>query len=124
MATLSLTKLWINRLDDGTAVSAQTAVGRAGSVGADGEIREYAGGRQRAFTRAGRRGAFDATLRQVPSATVAVLESWIGVPVQVRDYRGQVFRGVFFEVPRVEVRDNIDLYDVPLAFRAVTVVGV
>lgn len=124
MATLSLTKLWINRLDDGTAVSAQTAPGRTAALGAEGEVRQYAGGRQRAFTRAARSGTFEAVLRMVPTATVRVLESWIGVPVQVRDHRGQIFYGVFFEVPRIEARDDIDKYDVPLGLRAITVPGV
>lgn len=124
MATLNLTKVWINRLDTGVAVSAQSAPSRKRSMSRDGEVRSYAGGRQRAITRAGVRGGFDFTLKSVPFATVQTLESWMGVPVQVRDHRGQVFVGVFFDVPCDEERDDVNLYDVALSLRTITVSAV
>lgn len=120
MATLNLTKVWVNRLDTGEAVSAQSAPGRARSHSKAGEVRTYASGRQRAITKAGLRGAFDFTLVRVTLAEVLLLESWIGVPVQVRDHRGQRFTGVFFDVPAVEHKDDRDRYDVPLALRTIT----
>lgn len=120
MATLALTKVWINRLDTGEAVSAQSAPGRARSRSKTGEVRTYAGGRQRSVTQAGLRGQWDVTLVRVPLATVELLETWIGLPVQVRDHRGQRFVGVYYDVPAAEHQDNIALYDVPLSLRLVT----
>ena len=121
MATLNLTKVWVNRLDTGQAVSAQTAPDRTRSATLSGEVRGYAGGRQRAFSTAGQRGKFECVLLEVPLATVLLLESWMGVPVQVRDHRGQRFVGAFFAVPATEHKDDLDAYDVALDLSTVTV---
>lgn len=121
MATLDLNRVWVNRWDSGEVVSAQSAPGRARSSSQAGEVRTYAGGRQRSISVAGQRGAFEFTLRRLTLAEVELLESWMGVPVQVRDHRGQRFVGVFFEVPAVERRDELDRYDVALSLRTVTV---
>lgn len=123
MATLYLDRVWINRWDSGESLSAQSAPKRGRAYAMDGEVRRYAGGRDRAVTQAGRRGLFEVTLRRVSFADVQRLESWMGMPVQVRDHRGQLFVGVFFEVPAVEYPDDRDRYDVPLAVRTVTVAG-
>jgi len=120
MAVVTLTKLWINRLDSGAAVSAQSA-GRARMHDQAGEVRTYAGGRQRAVTQAGERGTFTARLVDVSLATVDVLRAWVGADVQVRDHRGQRFFGVFFAVTITESKDPA-LYDAAIVLRTVTVV--
>lgn len=120
MATLNLNKVWINRLDTGAAISAPTAPGRPRNTTKLGEVRTYAGGRQRAITQAGRRGSFAFTLRMVPLATVQLLEDWLGVPVQVRDHKGQLFTGVYFEAPGTEYRDR-NAWDVSITLSTVTV---
>lgn len=120
MATLNLTKLWINRLDSGAAISAQTAPGRTRAAGMAGEVRRYAGGRQRSVTAAGKAGSFQFTLRMITFATVLELEDWIGVPVQVRDHRGQRFIGVFYDVPATEHQDDTDMYDAGIALLTIT----
>jgi hypothetical protein len=120
MATLTLTKVWINRLDSGAAVSAQSLPERARSRSMAGEVRGYAGGRQRSFTQLGLRGVFEFGLVLVSLATVELLESWIGVPVLVRDHRGQAFTGVFYDVPATGHRDDVNAYDVTLSLRLVT----
>ena len=120
MATLILDRVWVNRLDSGQAVSAQSGTDRARSHAMDGEVRTYAGGRQRAYTTVGERGQFEVTLRMVSQATIDVLRSWIGVPVQVRDARGQRFVGIYFEVPVSELR-SAAFYDVRLSVRTLTV---
>lgn len=122
MATLTLTKAWINRLDTGEAVSAQSSVDRTREHGITGEVRQYAGGRQRAVTRAGEQGSFQFTLRLVPAATVEKLRTWVGVPVLVRDWRGQAFYGVFFRVPVIEQRSPVE-YDVQVSLSTTTVDG-
>jgi hypothetical protein len=120
MPILTLSKLWINRLDNGQAVSAQSA-GRGRSHDQAGDVRTYAGGRQRAVTIAGERGTFTFRLADVTLPTVELLRSWVGLDVQVRDHRGQRFFGVFFGVTVVEHKDP-SLYEVAIVLRTVTVV--
>ena len=120
MPTLALGKLWINRLDSGASVSAQSA-GRGRTHDQAGEVRTYAGGRQRAVTVAGERGQFTFRLADVSLTTVELLRSWVGSDVQVRDHRGQRFFGVYFAVTIVEDKDP-NLYDVAIVLRTVTVV--
>lgn len=121
MATLTLTKVWINRLDTGEAVSANSSPERAREHGYVGEVRTYAGGRQRAVSAAGEQGQFQFTLRFLPFATVEKLRTWARVPVLVRDWRGQSFYGVFFRVPVTEHR-ALD-YDVQITLMVTTVAG-
>lgn len=120
MATLNLTALWINRLDTGAAISAQTAVGKPLDHDTDGEVRQYAGGRQRAVLAVGESTTWQPTLVGVTLATKDLLRTWVGVPVQVRDWRGQRYVCVFFRVPVDEEREP-NLYDVTLTLRLVTV---
>lgn len=120
VAMLNLTKVWINRVDSGAAVSAQSSVERSREHAVSGDVRTYAGGRQRAVTQAGEAGKFEFTLRFVTGPTVELLRTWIGVPVYVRDARGQAFYGVFFTVPVTEHRSPLD-YDVTLSLRTITV---
>jgi hypothetical protein len=119
IATLQLTKVWINQLSDGAAVSAQSAPQRARGHDVAGEVRTYAGGRQRAVTTAGERGKFVFALMDVTLPTVEVLRSWIRHPVQVRDHRGQRFVGVYFAIDIMETRDA-GLYNVAIDLRTLT----
>ena len=120
MAVLTLSMLWINRLDNGAAISAQSA-DRGRTHDQAGEVRTYAGGRQRAVTIAGERGQFTFRLAYVTLATVELLRSWVGADVQVRDHRGQRFVGVFFGVTIAEYKDPTS-YDVAIVLHTVTVV--
>jgi hypothetical protein len=120
VATLNLTRVWVNRIDTGEAVSAQSGIDRNRVHSITGEVRTYAGGRQRAITQAGEQGKFTVTLRFVTAVTVDKLRTWVGVPVYVRDARGQIFAGVFFAVPVSEMRSPAD-YDVTIDLRTVTV---
>lgn len=120
MAVLTLTKVWINRLDTGIAVSAQSDVGRTRVHSIDGEVSTWAGGRQRASVAQGERGQFTVTLVMVPLSTVETLRTWVGTPVQIRDARGQKFFGTFFAVPITERRE-VDLYNVSIALSTLTV---
>lgn len=122
MATLTLAKVWINRVDSGAAVSAFSAPDRPRSHGLDGQVRTYAGGRQRAYASAGEHGQFAVTLRSLTTATVDLLRTWQALPVQVRDHRGLKLFGVFFDLAIGEWKDNINSYDVSLTLKVVTVV--
>jgi hypothetical protein len=119
MATLALTKLWINLLVNGAAVSAQSDPRRARQHAQTGEVRTYAGGRQRSVTTVGERGVFSFTLVDVSMVTVELLRLWVGQVVQVRDHRGQRFFGVFYTVAPVEEKDPA-LYSLPLELHVVT----
>lgn len=120
MAVLNLTKVWINRLDSGLAVSAQSDPTRTRVHAVDGEVSTWAGGRQRASVAEGERGSFSVTLVLLSLSTVETLRSWKGAPVQVRDARGQKFFGVFFAVP-IKERREAGYYDVELQLSIVTV---
>jgi len=120
MATLILTRCWVNRLATGDAVSAQSAPDRSRRHEMDGEVRTFAGGRQRSITSLGERGAFSFVLVDVSLTTVDLLRTWIGQPVQVRDHRGQRFFGVFYTVSPVEAKEPT-LYHVPISLRVITV---
>lgn len=125
MATLNLTKVWINRRDTGEAIAAQSAPGRQRSKEITGDVRSYAGGRQRAFTQVGVSGSWTVRLRDLTLSTVEELEDWLGQEVQVRDHRGQLFNGVFFALPVSEHKGAPTLYDADLTIRLITVpVGV
>jgi hypothetical protein len=119
MATLQLDRVWVNHLPDGAAVAAYSAVERTRSYSQAGEVRTYAGGRQRSITSAGTAGTFGFTLRLLTSASIDTLVSWIGQTVQVRDARGQRFFGVFYAVEVTEQRDAPTLYDVALTVNVV-----
>lgn len=120
MAVLTLTKVWLNRLDNGASVAAQSGIARSRNHSVDGEVSTWAGGRQRASLSDGERTGFGVTLRLLTLPTVDLLRTWIGVPVQVRDARGQKFFGVFFAVDVKEQREA-SLYDVDLQVRTITV---
>ena len=117
MATLTLTKVWINRLDTGDAVSAQS-YDRSQGYDMDGDVETYAGGRQRAVSVEGERGTFACTLRRVSLATVVTLRQWKGIALQARDHRGQLWVGVCFVVTPIELPESA-WYDVALTVRTV-----
>lgn len=121
MATLTLDRVWIHRLDTGEGISGYSDPERQRRRGVEGEVRRYAGGRLRSFNRAGLGGTFAFTLRLQSLATVEKLETWLApVTVQVRDYRGQRFFGAFYEVPPVE-RKETSWYDIPLVLQLLTI---
>jgi hypothetical protein len=103
MATLTLTKTWINLLTSGVAVSGQTARDRPENYTVPGAVRPYAGGRQRAVTSAGVLGTYKFQLLLVSRATVDTLYSWQGLTVQVRDHKGRRFFGVFYGLSIAEI---------------------
>lgn len=119
IVALALTKVWVNLLSTGESVSAYS-IDRSLSHEMTGEIRTYAGGRQRSITSEGVRTTFSLTLRLVTAATLATLEAWMGRVVQVRDHRGQRFFCVYTAITPVEHKDPT-LWDVQLQCRSVTV---
>lgn len=120
MATLILTRLWLNLVATGAAVSGYSLPGRGVDYAMDGAVATYAGGRQRSITRQGVHGTYGVTLVLMTRADITTLRGWMGQAVQARDDRGRVFVGVFVDVPEVERQGIPDKFDVPLTLRLVS----
>lgn len=98
MTVLNLTRLWINRVDTGDAISGASGRDRVTNYGMDGEVRKYASGRLRSVTTAGLRINVPRSLVALDFATKEKLVTWLGLNVQVRDHRGNKWFGVFYGV--------------------------
>jgi hypothetical protein len=118
--TLILTKVWLNLLSTGEAVSAQSSTGRSHGHAIPGEVRGYAGGRQRSFSAAGESTIVPFVLRDVSFATLITIRSWAGQAVQMRDHRGQNWAGVYFATDVVDRDYEIDKHDVSISLRTIT----
>jgi hypothetical protein len=118
MAMIELNKLWINLLSTGQAIAAPS-LGNESVSGVDGSVRTYAGGRQRYVAREGVGGQLQRTLRLRSASVAALLESWVGQTVLVRDARGQRWWGVFSKVSRRAVKGS-DGYDLSITVDLVT----
>lgn len=120
MATLTLTRVWLNLIATGAAVSAYSKPGRDVTYENKGEVRTYAGGRQRAITQEGEIVTLPFTLQDVVRADIDTLRSWKGLAVQYRDNRGRLFNGSLFVVVEQERFNEPLLYEVPLVLRGVS----
>jgi hypothetical protein len=118
MASLLLTRVWVNLLATGAAVAAQSTE-RSREYKKKVEVRTYAGGRQRAVTADGAPTQFAFTLRLLTWTQVETLISWIGLPVQVRDHRGTRYFAVFDAVVPIEVPNESTLWDAQVTARSV-----
>lgn len=118
MATLTLTKVFVNNVATGTAVSGWSARGRSEAYEAPGETRTYAGGRRRAIVGAGEAGSYSFQLRRISRTDVETLRGWVGQTVQVRDTKGRRFFGVYFAVDVIEYMDS--KWDVAIKLSVVT----
>jgi hypothetical protein len=121
MATLTLTKVWVNLVSSGAAISAQSGEDRPQQWDSPGSVRSYAGGRQRFVGPRGESGTLTATLRSIDLATIVTLRGWKQQTVLVRDHRGQRWYGVFTGVQVNEWKGEL-LYDVTVSVNVVTVV--
>jgi hypothetical protein len=122
MATLTLTQVWVNLMSTGESVVGNSTTSRSQSYAVDGDVRTYAGGRQRSITQLGERGRFEFTLELVSLTALATLRSWAGQAVQVRDHRGQQWYGTYFEVAVGEHRASA-YYSAQITLLTVTVGG-
>lgn len=120
MATLNLTKRWINRWDNGAAVSSQSLPRPDLEHGVTGRVDTFAGGRQRGITQVGTRTRWSFGLRDITLTTKDLLATWLGQTIQVRDNRGQMHVGIFVDLVVVEHKAPT-LYDVAIVLRTVTV---
>lgn len=120
---LTLTQLWINRLDTGAAISAPSGVdGGATSWENQGEVRLYASGRRRGVMVEGEGGTVGFTLLEMTFTQVETLRSWKGANVQVRDWRGRRWFGVFFSVAETPQMRYPDVYQAAFTLQTTTTV--
>lgn len=121
MTTLTLTKLWVNLLSTGEAVSAYGQIGRPSEFSIDGDVVTYAGGRQRGESVDGERSTYTFTLVDCTLAQRDKLRLWFGLPVIVRDHRGQAFKATYFAINLNEMTYDLDLYTIAITVHGVTV---
>jgi hypothetical protein len=122
MVSITLTKVWLNRLDTGEAISAQSAKGgRTQEFTNETTIRRYASGRMRPIGVKGETGTLTYPLVDVSLATKEMLREWARdmVAVQVRDARSQKWFGVFAGVSVVESPEP-GFYDVTITVNTMT----
>jgi hypothetical protein len=101
---VQLTKLWLTNTVNAVHLAAQTDPTRTWTASVKGEVRTYAGGRQRAVGSIGRANVWKFTLVELTQSQCETLEDWMnqGVTVLARDHRGQSMYGTFFGVERAE----------------------
>jgi hypothetical protein len=126
---LQLTKLWLTSVLSGESHGWYTDPERDQSYSTKGEIRTYAGGRQRAIGSVGVAGSWKFTLVEMSLADTVILRTWLdaGVTVFARDHRGQSMYGTFFGVDLSEIRAMTynspqNLYRASITLQAVDVV--
>ncbi len=119
MTVLNLTRLWLNRLDTGEAISGASGPGPATGIAMDGAVRTYAAGRRRSISTAGLKVEVPRTMVALDFATKDRLISWVGTLVQLRDFRGGKWYGVFFELNITEYR-RPDLYSASFTLQGTT----
>ncbi len=107
---LQLTKFWITSMAESKSIGAQSLDdGRPYATSVRGEVRTYAGGRQRAVGSLGSSTTWKVTLVEMPLTEVILLETWMaqGVTVFARDHRGQSMYATFFSVERGEHKSQL-----------------
>jgi hypothetical protein len=122
IATLVLTKTFVNLLTTDESVSGYRTADDPDTADMQGRVATYAGGRQRGVISEGVAGGWSFTLRGLTVAQTETLRLWLGQTVYVRDNRGRKQFGVLLSVPRAPWKEQLDLYDVEIALRSVTVV--
>ena len=121
MTSVTLTKLWINRVDTGEAISANSDRGKEQAFSTEHGPRRYASGRMRNIGTKGESGSLPYTLIRVSLTTKELLREWArdAILVQVRDNRGQKWFGTFAGVDVLE-EFEASWYDVRVVLRTVT----
>lgn len=119
MAMITLNQVWLNRLSDGALVVHAYSSDRGRGTGMAGEVRQFAGGRQRPIVREGVRGTFTFKLRDLTDDDIESVKENYGVPVCVRDHRGRVYFGIYFASEETERKDK-ELWDLSINVQEIT----
>jgi hypothetical protein len=92
--------MWLTNVVTIEHLSAQTATDRKRQYAVPGQIRTYAGGRQRSVGSFGMARSWSFTLVELTQGQYETLTGWmdVGVTVFARDHRGQSMYGTFFSL--------------------------
>lgn len=69
---------------------------------ADGAVIKFANGRLRAITGTGTKKTYEVTLPYLTRSTLTTLDSFLKVPILIKDGRGRILYGQFFEYQLAE----------------------
>lgn len=119
MVAIVLDRTFVNLVATGAVVQAYTGRGRSRAYKTDGAVAAFAGGRYRSIALEGVAGQQTFMLRDVSTADIETLKSWIGETVLVRDNRGRRMFGTYYEVGYSD-RMLDGYYDVTLNVTEVT----
>ncbi len=100
MTSVQYTRFWMTNTVTLDQIGCYSAPDRDQSHTVKGEVRTYAGGRQRAVGSIGSASTWRVTLLELTLAQVETLKAWQsqGVTVFARDHRGQALYATYFEV--------------------------
>ncbi|WP_435589179.1 hypothetical protein [Micromonospora chalcea] len=119
MASVTLTKLWINHAETGAAIAAHSAPNRTRTITTPGQVQTYAAGTRRPIAAGTRDDTYTFTLRLVTTAQLDTLTSWIGQPVQIRNDRGLLLHAVYFAIDTADIRGE-HRYDATITAHTIT----
>ena len=120
MASVTLDSIWMHDADD----YSDFVQARAGSInvvsGSDGEVRTYAGGRQRLIRGPAQPRTLTVTLPNIERDVLDDVESRRGTVQMIRDGRGRVVFGTFFDLQLDETPGLRGRASASFTFREVT----
>lgn len=126
---VQLVKTWLTAVVSGQTLGWYTADDRNQSYAVQGDVRPYAGGRQRAVGSEGISGSWSFTLMELTLADTVILRTWLdaGVTVFARDHRGQSMYATFFQLDIAENKASTwdspqNTYRAAITLRSVDVV--
>lgn len=126
MVQIQLTKMFLTNVVSIETLAAQTDPARSQTYSVAGDVRTYAGGRQRGVGSVGLSGSWKFVLVELTLAQIGVMRAWMtaGVTVLARDHRGQSMYGTFFQV---DVGENMGMgtsstYTASIELKSVSVV--
>jgi hypothetical protein len=126
MVQIQLTKMFLTNVVSIETLAAQTDPARSQTYSVAGDVRTYAGGRQRGVGSVGLSGSWKFVLVELTLTQIGVMRAWMtaGVTVLARDHRGQSMYGTFFQV---DVGENMGMgtaatYTASIELKSVSVV--
>ena len=103
MTSVTLTDAWFNLAADLTQSITMELTGESDMTGRPVQVRRYANGRVRAFTRPGVKKQLNLNFELADRDDMHTLEDWVGKTVLYRDTRGRRLWGVFEAVDEAEI---------------------
>ena len=124
MAAVSLETVLLAAVSDPSTTLSLDVNSRSETDSLVGQVRAYAGGRQRSVARAGARRTVPIKFDVIANRPLlATLRSWKGVPVLYRDPRGRKLYAVFFDLT-IEEHIAVEIAKVSLTLSEITITEV